>query len=59
MNKRWINSEQPDAKVVEELSEKLEIEKPLASLLVSRGITTVDQADEFFNPDINKLHEKA
>lgn len=57
MNKKWINSELPDAKAVEELSRKLGIEKPLASLLIARGITTEEQADEFFNPDINKLHD--
>ncbi|MCQ2272468.1 MAG: single-stranded-DNA-specific exonuclease RecJ [Bacteroidales bacterium] len=57
MNKRWIISEQADDHQAEELSKSLKIEKPLASLLISRGIDTVQKAEEFFNPDIEKLHD--
>lgn len=57
MDKRWICNEQPDAAAVEVLSKQLSIERPLASLLIQRGITTPEQAAEFFNPDITKLHD--
>ena len=35
----------------------MSIEKPLASLLISRGIRTLEDAELFFNPDISKLHD--
>ena len=57
MNKRWITSDLPDESLAEDLSKRLAIEKPLAQLLISRGITSVEQANEFFNPDISKLHD--
>ncbi|MBP5650900.1 MAG: single-stranded-DNA-specific exonuclease RecJ [Bacteroidales bacterium] len=57
MNKRWITSDLPDESLAEDLSKRLAIEKPLAQLLISRGITSVEQANDFFNPDIAKLHD--
>ena len=57
MNKRWITSDLPDESLAEDLSKRLAIEKPLAQLLISRGITSVEQANDFFNPDISKLHD--
>ncbi|MCQ2284395.1 MAG: single-stranded-DNA-specific exonuclease RecJ [Bacteroidales bacterium] len=57
MDKRWICKELPDQAAVEEFSRQLSIEKPLASLLLQRGITTPEAAAEFFNPDISRLHD--
>lgn len=57
MDKRWICKELPDQAAVEEFSQQLSIEKPLASLLLQRGITTPEAAAEFFNPDISRLHD--
>lgn len=57
MKKRWIINELPDSNETRRLSELLHIEEPLAALLISRGIKTKEAADEFFNPDINKLHD--
>ena len=57
MNKRWICKELPDEAVYAKLAAQLSIEKPLAALLVQRGYDTVDKANDFFNPDINKLHD--
>ncbi len=56
MTKRWICNELPDRAAVERLAAQLSIEKPLAALLIQRGITTPDAAADFFNPDISKLH---
>ncbi|MBQ4433805.1 MAG: single-stranded-DNA-specific exonuclease RecJ, partial [Bacteroidales bacterium] len=42
---------------MEKLSRELSIEKPLAALLINRGIRTKEDADLFFNPDITKLHD--
>ena len=57
MSKRWILKKQPEHAVIEDFANKLNIEKPLASLLLSRDINTVEEANDFFNPDINKLHD--
>lgn len=57
MEKRWILNAAPDESEVEHFSKLLSIEKPLASLLISRGIRTLEDAELFFNPDISKLHD--
>ena len=57
MEKRWILNAAPDESEVENFSQLLSIEKPLAALLISRGIRTKEDADLFFNPDISKLHD--
>ena len=56
MNKRWICQQLPNDAAIEKLSAQLAIEKPLAALLIQRGITTPESAADFFNPDITKLH---
>ena len=56
MTKRWICNELPDNAAVERMATRLPIEKPLAALLIQRGINTPEAAEDFFNPDISKLH---
>ncbi|MBQ3740233.1 MAG: single-stranded-DNA-specific exonuclease RecJ [Bacteroidales bacterium] len=41
---------------MERMATRLSIEKPLAALLIQRGINTPEAAEDFFNPDISKLH---
>lgn len=57
MEKRWILKEQPPAEDVENFSKQLSVAPPLASLLLGRGISTVEDAEAFFNPEISKLHD--
>jgi len=57
MSKRWILKKQYERAVIEDFAKELNIEKPLAALLLNRGINTVEVANDFFNPDINKLHD--
>lgn len=62
MEKKWILTKQPDNGEVERLQRAISenlfpIEKPLVALLINRGITTVEAAADFFNPDISKLHD--
>jgi single-stranded-DNA-specific exonuclease len=54
---RWNLKPEPDSLKVNELSNALGIEKPLAKLLVQRGIQNFDEAKAFFRPDIEKLHD--
>ncbi len=57
MKKRWISNRIPEDAAVNKLAEQLSIERPLAALLIQRGIDTPEAAQDFFNPDISKLHD--
>ena len=57
MKKHWVRKELPDDAVVSQLCEHLRLERPLATLLAQRGITTVQQARDFFEPNIEQLHD--
>lgn len=57
MDKKWILQTPPDPKEVDSLCHELNIEKSLATLLINRGINTPAEALNFFNPDIEKLHD--
>ena len=54
---RWTLKPLPTAEKVNHLSEKLSIDKNLATLLVQRGIETFDAARSFFRPDLSSLHD--
>lgn len=57
LNYLWNRKPLPDPKELQSLSEKTRINQHLSSILIQRGITTFDQAKDFFNPDINELHD--
>ena len=57
MKKQWVRNELVDNKVVDKLANELKLDQTLASLLVQRGITTADEADLFFNPQLSHLHD--
>ena len=54
---RWIIAKDVDNQVVRNLSESLGIDEILANLLVQRGITTYDEAKNFFRPSLEHLHD--
>ena len=54
---RWTFKPQPDSLLVEALQESLQIDTLTATLLVQRGITTFDQARQFFRPSVADLHD--
>jgi len=57
MQKRWAEQVVSDLKSVEELKHQLNIDEVLAALLVSRGITTFEEARAFFRPELFHLHD--
>ena len=57
MEKRWILKDTPEIQEVQRLSKELDIEQPLAALLLQRGFNELDKINDFFNPDIEKLHD--
>lgn len=56
MEKQWHILAEPDSVLVESLSEELDIDEVLASLLVQRGIKDFEQARNFFRPSLDGLH---
>ncbi len=54
---KWINKDIPDNSKIAHLSEAINVNRQLATLLIQRGIETFDQAKEFFRPSLDSLHD--
>ncbi len=54
---RWTLKPKPDPETVSLLSLQLGVDKPIASLLVQRGIDTFEAAKKFFRPSLDDLHD--
>ncbi|MGQ9621068.1 MAG: single-stranded-DNA-specific exonuclease RecJ [Bacteroidales bacterium] len=57
MEKKWVIRERGDSTVVNQLSEALGIPGSLANLMVQRGIYTPSEAETFFRPSLDNLHD--
>lgn len=59
MQNQWIfNTLTPEQECYQKtISEQLSISPTLAKLLVQRGITTFEEAKEFFRPQLSQLHD--
>jgi single-stranded-DNA-specific exonuclease len=57
MEKRWLLREGGDESVVTTLATEMAVPAVIANLMVQRGITGKDQAEEFFNPSLKSLHD--
>ena len=58
MQYRWVFRSIPDCQVVEELSTALNnLPQALTEALVSRGISTYEEAKRFFRPSLEQLHD--
>ncbi len=57
MEKRWIIKERGDIAVVKALSNALGVSESLANLMVQRSITTPGEANAFFKPSLDYLHD--
>ena len=55
MQKKWKIKE-TDNKIVNDLAESLGVSRSIAHLLVIRGVTTFDEAKQFFRPDFSQFH---
>lgn len=54
---RWIIAQDVEQQKVKELSKAIGVDDKLATLLVQRGITTYNEAKDFFRPSLNQLHD--
>ena len=57
MDKNWVIKAAGDEGVIDSLARELKIERPLAQLLVQRGISSYEEAKIFFRPDLANLHD--
>ena len=57
MQKRWLVKSAIDSTVVEEFRSTLKVDRIVAELLLQRGISTFEDAQAFFRPDIKDLHD--
>lgn len=57
MIKRWERNTLPNRMEIDALSQSINVNSDLAAILVQRGITTFDQAKDFFRPSLDHLHD--
>jgi single-stranded-DNA-specific exonuclease len=57
MEKKWIIKERGDSGLVKQLAEDLGVSESLANLMVQRKITSPAEAQKFFNPSLDYLHD--
>ena len=55
--KRWIYKAIPPSEEIARLSEEININTYLATVLLQRGISTFDEAKKFFRPSLDDLHD--
>ena len=54
---KWVINKNSETKVIDSLARELNISTVLSSMLVKRGVTTFEQAKDFFRPNFEKLHD--
>ena len=54
---KWTINKNSETKVIDSLARELNICTVLSSMLVKRGVTTFEQAKDFFRPNFEKLHD--
>lgn len=57
MDKKWIIKERGDIATIKRLAQSMSVSESLANLMVQRSITTPAEADTFFSPSLDYLHD--
>ena len=57
MNKRWVYKKTPPEHQVRALSQSININPYLSTILIQRGIHDYDEARHFFRPSLSQLHD--
>ena len=57
MQKRWLVNTTIDSTTVEEFRSVLKVDEVVAELLLQRGISTYEDAQKFFRPKLDELHD--
>ncbi len=56
MNYRWITRECTDEDAVQTIITTLDVPRPIARVLVGRGLKSVEEVQRFFEPSLDHLH---
>jgi len=57
MEKKWLVKSRIEKNQIDALRNELKVDEIVAELLLQRGVHSFDQAQEFFRPDLEKLHD--
>lgn len=57
MEKRWVQAVQGSKNSIDLLAQELNIDTSLAEILVQRGISTFQEAKDFFRPQLTQLYD--
>lgn len=57
MKKRWVQALPGNKEATALLAQQLNIDSSLAQILVQRGISSFEEARQYFRPDMGKLHD--
>jgi single-stranded-DNA-specific exonuclease len=57
MQKRWLIKDASNKETVKKLQHELNVSEIISEMLVHRGITTYEEAEKFFNPTLDQLHD--
>jgi single-stranded-DNA-specific exonuclease len=57
MQKRWLIKAPVESTTVEEFRSMLKVDRIVAELLLQRGINSFEEAEAFFRPKLNQLHD--
>lgn len=55
--KKWIYVDKPPGDLTDSLARAINISNELAGILVQRGITSYEQARDFFRPSLSHIHD--
>ena len=56
MEKRWVENRAVDEQIISQLADQLNITAIIATLLVNRGVSNFKEAEEFFRPKPEHIH---
>ncbi|CUU03240.1 single-stranded-DNA-specific exonuclease [Candidatus Kryptobacter tengchongensis] len=57
MTRKWKIAEVKNPELVDNLASQVKIPKPIAKVLVARGIDSVEKMNKFFNPSLEELYD--
>ncbi|MDX2414160.1 MAG: single-stranded-DNA-specific exonuclease RecJ, partial [Bacteroidales bacterium] len=56
-DKNWVVKDKADSVVIKQLMTALEVSEPLANLMAQRDITSYEEAESFFRPSLEAMHD--
>ena len=57
MQKKWLIQTPINKDIVEQFRSELKVDNVVAELLLQRNISTFKEAENFFRPNLNELHD--